>query len=170
MASKALRFKLHSYKLVTNNALMVFDLGVGYDNNGEFVGIADIRGCWLKQKNDGTGNYVSFPSKMRVARDGSAVTDDSGYKVYDNIVDLYMEKGANPAKPDTRAPTPAAWNFRKWLIDEATKVYTDARNAEAATPSAPAAVQPKPAARPMAAVTAAQDDFEDDSADDSFPF
>lgn len=169
--AKSLRFKVHNCKTVSRNSLMVFDLAVGYEENGTFVGVMDVRGCWLKQKSDGSGNYVSFPSKLRVSKDGEAVVDDNGYKVYDNIVDLFLEKGANPEKPDTRSPTQAAWGFRKWLIDEATQAYNALRASEG---GAGAARKPAPkaanATRPSAAPTAVADDFQDEDDDSSFPF
>jgi len=173
--SKSLRFKVHNCKAVTRNSLMVFDLAVGYEENGNFVGIMDVRGCWLKQKSDGSGNYVSFPSKLRVTKEGEAAVDDNGYKIYDNIVDLYLEKGANPEKPDGRAPTQAAWGFRKWLIEEATKAYQSLSSSEsgrgtAKPTSAPARAASKPSPKPVAAPTAVADDYADDEDDSAFPF
>lgn len=173
--AKSLRFKVVNCKPVSANSLMVFDLAVGYEENGEFVGVMDVRGCWLKQKKDGSGNFVSFPSKLRVSKEGEAVIDDNGYKVYDNIVDLHMALGANPEKPDTRSPTQAAWGFRKWLIDEATRAYESLNASEggrgAAKPKA-AAAKPaaKAAAKPAAAATAVADEYQDEDDDSAFPF
>ena len=173
--AKSLRFKDHNCKAVSRNSLMVFDLAVGYEENGQFIGVMDVRGCWLKQKSDGSGNYVSFPSKLRVTKEGEAAVDDNGYKIYDNIVDMYLEKGANPEKPDTRAPTQAAWGFRKWLIQEATTAYQQLSSSEsgrgAAKPaSAPSRAAAKPAPKPAAAPTAVADDYADDDDDSAFPF
>jgi hypothetical protein len=175
--ARTLRFKVHNCKAVSRNSLMVFDLAVGYEDNGTFIGVMDVRGCWLKQKADGSGNFVSFPSKQRISKEGEAVIDDNGYKVYDNIVDLYMEKGANPDKPDVRSPTSAAWNFRKWLIDEATSAYNQLDRSEAGrgetaptTKTAKAAGATTTAKRPAAAPTALADSFEDEESDDAFPF
>lgn len=174
--AKSLRFKVHNCKPVSRNSLMVFDLAVGYEENGEFIGIMDVRGCWLKQKNDGSGNFVSFPSKQRLTKEGEAAVDENGYKVYDNIVDLFMAKGANPEKPDTRSPTQAAWGFRKWLIEEATKAYEQLSQSESgrgpskpAPAKAPAKAAARPAPRPANAPVAVADDFEDDDSD-AFPF
>jgi hypothetical protein len=176
--SKTLGFKVVNCKLVSANSLMVFDLAVGYTADSTFVGVMEVRGCWLKQKSDGSGNYVSFPSKLRITREGEAAVDDNGYKIYDNIVDLYMEKGANPQKPDGKAPTQAAWGFRKWLIEEATNVYQELRGSQEAAPAraaAPAAATkraPRPAAAPTAVADAPRNqnmwDAEED--DSSFPF
>jgi hypothetical protein len=172
--AKTLRFKVHNCKAVSRNSLMVFDLAVGYEDNGTFVGVMDVRGCWLKQKSDGSGNFVSFPSKQRISKEGEAVIDDNGYKVYDNIVDLYMEKGANPDKPDVRSPTKAAWNFRKWLIDEATSAYNQLDRSEAGRGAAPQAAKAAGATtaakRPAAAPTATVDVGDDEDSDDAFPF
>lgn len=172
--AKSLRFKVHNCKAVSRNSLMVFDLAVGYEENGQFVGVMDVRGCWLKQKSDGSGNYVSFPSKLRVTKEGEAAVDDNGYKIYDNIVDLYLEKGANPDKPDGRAPTQAAWGFRKWLIDEATKAHQQLSASESGRgpqkpAAAPARQAARPAPKPAAAPTAVADEYPDDD-DSGFPF
>jgi hypothetical protein len=168
--AKSLRFKVHNCKLVGRNALMVFDLAVGYEDQNKFVGVMDVRGCWLKQKQDGSANFVSFPSKLRLTKEGAAAIDANGYKIYDNIVDLYMEQGANPEKPDTRSPTPAAWNWRRWLIEEATTAYDALKNSDdgrgAARASAPAPKANKPAAAP----TVTEDEFEEPDEDDGFPF
>lgn len=171
--AKSLRFKVHNCKAVSRNSLMVFDLAIGYEDGGAFVGVVDVRGCWLKQKSDGSGNYVSFPSKQRLTKEGEAVMDDNGYKVYDNIVDLFMEKGANPEKPDTRSPTQAAWGFRKWLIDEATKAYQSLSSAEGGAGAPKKAAPAKAAAgakKPAAAPTAVADDYQDEDDDTAFPF
>jgi 3D (Asp-Asp-Asp) domain-containing protein len=173
--AKSLRFKVVNCKAVSANSLMVFDLAVGYEENGDFVGVMDVRGCWLKQKKDGSGNFISFPSKLRVDKSGEAVVDDNGYKVYDNIVDIHMALGANPSKPDTRAPTEAAWAFRKWLIDEATRAYESLKTSDAGRgPSKPRAAaskaETKAAAKPAAAPTAVADEYEDQNGDDDFPF
>jgi hypothetical protein len=165
--AKTLRFRVHNCKAVSKNSLMVFDLAIGYQDEDTFVGVVDVRGCWLKQKNDGSGNYVSFPSKQRFTRDGEAVKDDNGYNVYDNIVDLYLELGANPDKADKRAPTKAAWAFRKWLIDEATKMYKEL-GASAPAAAAPAA---KPASKPASKpAPAPMPDADDDDGDGGYPF
>jgi hypothetical protein len=169
--AKTLRFKLHNCKAVSRNSLMVFDLAVGYEENGNFIGVMDVRGCWLKQKSDGSGNFVSFPSKLRVTKEGEAAVDDNGYKIYDNIVDLYLEKGANPDKPEGRAPTQAAWGFRKWLIDEATTAYKALSSAEAGRGTqAPSKPQARPAPKPAAAPTAVDDSYVDEDDDSAFPF
>jgi hypothetical protein len=172
--ARNLEFKIHNYRLMSSGSLMVFDLGIGYNDGSTFIGVADVRGCWLKQKNDGSGNYVQFPSKLRV-KDGQPVEDDKGYKIYDNVVDLFMEKGANPDKPDTRAPTEAAWGFRKWLIEEATKVYKAASKSESgrgeAKAGAPRPAAAKPASRPVGASTRTADvPKDDDGGDPDWPF
>lgn len=168
--AKSLRFKIHNCKSVSRNALMVFDLAVGYEEDGTFVGVMDVRGCWLKQKTDGSANYVSFPSKQRLTKEGEAAVDENGYKIYDNIVDMFMEKGANPEKPDTRSPTQAAWGFRKWLIDEATKAYQQMDKSESGRGAAKPAAKAANAKKPAAAPTAVADEFEDDNDDSAFPF
>lgn len=169
--AKSLRFKVHNCKSVSRNALMVFDLAVGYEEDGKFVGIMDVRGCWLKQKNDGSANFVSFPSKQRLTKEGEAAIDENGYKIYDNIVDMFMEKGANPEKPDVRSPTKAAWGFRKWLIDEATKAYEEMAKSDAGRGAAkPAVTKSAGAKKPAAAPTAVADEFEDENDDAAFPF
>jgi hypothetical protein len=170
--ARTIKFRVQDAKVMTRGALMVFGIGIGYeDEGGNFTGLVSIRDCWLKQKNDGSGNYVSFPSKMRV-RDGEPVIDDNGYKVYDNFVDLYMEKGANPQKPDTRAPTQAAWAWRAWVIKEATAVYDQLKTEQPAQQQATAAAAPAAAKqrRPAAAQVVVEDNFQDDDDSDDFPF
>jgi hypothetical protein len=171
--ARQLTFRLINCKKVQANSLMVFDLAVGYTQDTTFTGILEVRGCWLKQKRDGSGNYVSFPSKLRV-RNGEVQKDDNGYDIYDNIVDLYMEQGANPQKPDGRAPTEAAWNFRRWLIEEATKTYTQLAADEGTGPArqaAKSAKSTKQTPKPAAAQTATHDDFDyEDEDDGGFPF
>jgi hypothetical protein len=146
---------------------MVCDLAIGYETDGKFIGVLDVRGLWLKQKKDGSANFVSFPSKQRLTKEGEAVMDDNNYKVYDNIVDLFMDRDA-----EKKGPTEAAWGFRKWIIDEMTEAYQQLDKTPrraAAPPSAP----PKPAARPAPAkapmpTTRVVEEIEDD--DESFPF
>jgi hypothetical protein len=170
--ARQLTFRLVNCKKIQTNSLMVFDLAVGYTQDTTFVGIVEVRGCWLKQKRDGSGNYVSFPSKLRV-RNGEVQKDDNGYDIYDNIVDLYMEQGANPQKPDGKAPTEAAWNFRRWLIEEATKTYSQLSADSGSGPARPAKVAKaaQQAPKPAAAPTVTDDDFDyGPEDDDGFPF
>lgn len=166
--AKTLRFKVHNCKPGGQYSLMVCDLAIGYEADGQFVGVLDVRGLWLKQKKDGSGNFVSFPSKQRFTKEGDPAIDDNGYKIYDNIIDLFMDREA-----EKKGPTEAAWGFRKWLIEEMTKAYDQMDKSQSgrgtAKPQSKAAPA-KPAAKPAAATTRVQDDYTDDSDDDSFPF
>lgn len=178
--AKTLTFKLLNCRAIDSFALMGFDLAVGYTTEDRFVGVLEIRGCLLKRKRDGSSNFVSFPAKLRTTRDGAAATDENGYKIYDNIVDLYAEVGANAERPDSRSVTEAGWGFRKWLIDEATTAYEQlAATEKGRGKAAPAGGPPRggskpvpaaaPKARPAAAATrvadvpveTAEDDGED---------
>lgn len=148
---------------------MVCDLAVGYETDGQFFGVMEVRGLWLKQKKDGSANYVNFPSKERKNRDGEPVLDENGYKVYDNIVDLYMER-----EGEKKGPTQAGWGFRKWLIEEMTKSYNELGKAEAGR-GAPKAAEAKSAppakpTKPALATTRVADEFPDESDDDGYPF
>lgn len=165
--AKNLRFKVHNCKPGGQYSLMVCDLAVGYEDGGQFVGVMDVRGLWLKQKKDGSGNFVSFPSKQRFSKDGDPVLDDNGYKVYDNIVDLFMDREA-----EKKGPTEAAWGFRKWLIEEMTRAYEqlDKSQSGRGPKTQGKAPAPKPPAKPAMATTRVADDYADESDDDSFPF
>lgn len=175
--SKTLKFKLHNYRPGGQHSVMGCDVAVGYEVNGDFVGVLDLRGLWLKRKKDGSGYFVSFPAKQRL-KDGEPVMKN-GYPVYDNHIDLYMEQGANPEKPDQRGITEASWNFRTWLIDEMVKASENldapqvGRGAPKAAPkSAPpkASTPAKPAARPAARPAPAAVAEEGEGEDDGFPF
>lgn len=173
--SKTLKFKLHNFRPGGQHSVMGCDVAVGYDTNGDFVGVLDLRGLWLKRKKDGSGYFVSFPAKQRM-KDGEPVMKN-GYPVYDNHIDLYMEQGANPEKPDVRGITEASWNFRSWLIDEMVKASEsmDAPQSGRGAPKGPAKpaasktapAANKPAARPAPAPAAVA---EDEAEDDGFPF
>jgi len=168
--SKTLSFKIQNCRNGGSASLMGFDLAIGYTLDDHFIGVIEVRGCWLKEKKDKSAKYVSFPSKLRTTKEGDAVMDQNGYKVYDNIVDLYMEVGANKESPEKRAVTEAGWGFRKWIIDEATKAYNQLGASEtgrgpAKSASQPAAMKAKPAAAPTRAVAA-----EDVPDDEDWPF
>lgn len=169
--SKTLTFKIQNCRNGGSASLMGFDLAIGYHTGDRFVGVIEVRGCWLKQKKDKSAYYVSFPSKLRTDKSGDAVVDQNGYKVYDNIVDLYMEVGANKESPDKRAVTEAGWGFRKWLIEEAVKAYEQLGASESGRGPAKAArpAAPAPKAKPVAAPTRTAD-AEDVSSDDDWPF
>ena len=170
--SKTLSFKIQNCRNGGSASLMGFDLAIGYDTGDRFVGVIEVRGCWLKEKKDKSAYFVSFPSKLRTDKSGDAVVDQNGYKVYDNIVDLYMEVGANKESPDKRAVTEAGWGFRKWIIEEALKAHQQMGSGDAgrgpakpASKAAPAAAKPKPVAAP----TRTQD-ADDAPGDDDWPF
>ncbi len=169
--SKTLRFKIQNCRNGGSASLMGFDLAIGYDAGDRFVGVIEVRGCWLKEKKDKSAMYVSFPSKLRTDKSGDAVIDQNGYKVYDNIVDLYMEVGANKESPDKRAVTEAGWGFRKWLIEEAATAYQQMSASESgrgpakSAPKAAAAPKAKPVAAPTRTV-----DADEGPSDDDWPF
>lgn len=171
--SKTLKFKLHNFRPGGQHSVMGCDVAVGYETNSDFVGVLDLRGIWLKRKKDGSGYFVSFPAKQRM-KDGQPVMKN-GYAVYDNHIDLYMEQGANPEKPDQRGITEASWNFRSWLIDEMVKASEsmDAPQAGRGAPkgkpsappakaSAPAKGPAKPAARPAPATAVEDEEYDED--------
>lgn len=174
--SKNLKFKIHNFRAGGQHSVMGCDLAIGYESDGAFVGVLDVRGLWLKRKQDGSGYFVSFPAKQRL-KDGEPVMKN-GYPVWDNHVDLFMELGANPEKPDVRGVTEAGWGFRKWLIEEMVKASQsmDAPQAGRGSPKAskpaggkPAATpasRPAPSSRPAPAAAVAEEE-EDDS---GFPF
>lgn len=170
--SNTLKFKIQNCRNGGSASLMGFDLAIGYDAGDRFVGVIEVRGCWLKEKKDKTANFVSFPSKLRTDKSGDAVIDANGYKVYDNIVDLYMEVGAAKDSPDKRGVTEAGWAFRKWIIDEAMKAYKTLDTSEAgrgaAKPSSKMA--PPVKAKPAAAPTRTADAQEEANDDDGWPF
>ncbi len=144
--SRTLTFKIHNAKLLrSGSSLMVADVAVGYTTDDKFVGVLDIRGVWLKSKRDGSGNYIQFPSKPRRTKDGEPVRDDNGYEVYDNQVDLHMDRTS-----DKKGPTEAAWNFRKWLIGEMESTYKTLNSAEGGRGAARAAPAREAAAAPAA--------------------
>lgn len=168
--SKTLSFKIVNCRNGGSASLMGFDLAIGYDNGERFVGVLEVRGCWLKEKRDKSAYFVSFPAKLRTDKSGDAVVDQNGYKVYDNIVDLFMEVGANKEAPDKRAVTEAGWGFRKWLIDEATKAYQQLGSSESGRgPSKPASKAAPPKAKPAAAPTR-MPDVQDEPSNDDWPF
>lgn len=101
------------------NALAFFNLLLGYKTDNGFVPLLEARDFVLKRKNDGSSLYYQAPSKPRI-RQGEHVVDDRGYKVYDNIIDLYGEKGAGQDK-EKWSPTKAAFALRKHILDQAEK-------------------------------------------------
>lgn len=151
--SNTLKFKVHNCRAGGQHSVMGCDLAVGYETkSGDFVGVLDCRGLWLKRKKDGSGFFVSFPAKQRVDKNGQAV-QKNGYNVWDNHIDLYMEEGANPDMPDKRGITDAAWNFREWLIAEmvsASEQMDAPQQGRGAPRSQPPRGAPAPAARPQA--------------------
>lgn len=169
--SKNLKFKIHNFRAGGQHSVMGCDLAIGYESDGAFVGVLDVRGLWLKRKKDGSGYFVSFPAKQRMDKSGEAVMKN-GYAVWDNHVDLYMEQGANPEKPDVRAVTEAGWGFRKWLVEEMVKA-SSTMDAPQAGRGAPKASKPAMAAkaaapsRPAKPVAVEEAEDEDDS---GFPF
>lgn len=148
--AKQLKFKVHNARQAGQYALVAADLAIGYEDENGFTGIVDVRGLFLKERTDGSGRFVSFPSKARI-KDGVHQEDANGKKIYDNIVDLFMEVGANPEKADKRAPTKAAWAFKDYLTELMEEAYESLGEAPAAR-SAPKPVAAKaPAPKPLAA-------------------
>lgn len=100
------------------NALMMFDLVI----DEALV----LRGLALKEKKDGSGNYVQFPSKARTkSKEGDTLTfekGDDGYTIYDQIVDLYFVK-----EGESRKATEAAWAAKAEITEAAEAVYAKAK-------------------------------------------
>ena len=93
--------------------------------------------------------------------------DENGYKVYDNIVDLFMDRDG-----EKKGPTEAGWGFRKWLIEEMTKAHQELGKTEAGrgAPKPQAKAAPAPV-KPAMATTKVSDGFTDSGDDDDgYPF
>jgi hypothetical protein len=93
------------------------DVVLGFNNDqGAFVGVLSIKNVWLREKKDGNGYFISWPSAARV-KNGTVVKED-GKPKYDNNVTLYGFEGANPKRPGEWAIPTVAWEFQEELVNE----------------------------------------------------
>lgn len=97
------------------SALGFFNLNLGYKKDGTFVPLLTSKDFALKRSKKGE-LYFQPPSKPRI-RNGEHQTDTNGFKMYDSIVDLYIEKGAG--KDGGWGPTKEAFAFRKAILTQA---------------------------------------------------
>lgn len=93
------------------------DVVLGFKNDAdEFVGVLTVRNVWLREKRDGGGHFISWPSAARVK--GGTVVKEDGKAVYDNLVGLFGFVGANPKKASDWAVAGPAWDFQKQLVED----------------------------------------------------
>lgn len=145
------------------SALGFFNLNVGYKkSDGTFVPLLTSKDFALKRSKAGA-MYFQPPSKPRI-RQGEHQVDAQGFKQYDSIVDLYIEKGAG--KEGGWGPTKEAFGFRAAIIKQAEaalEAMTKENSGRGARP-APAGVGSKVEGGDEA------DMFGSSDADDDLPF
>jgi hypothetical protein len=91
LAVKVVNFRRGPYGAIQ----AFFDVEIGLEDNGDFQPAFQLRGYALLAKNAG-GYWVRPAGKPRL-KDGEPVTDDKGFKVYDNHYDVALEQGRGGA-------------------------------------------------------------------------
>jgi hypothetical protein len=153
-----------------NSALAFFDVAIGDVTDGEFVGVFQVKGFALKAKRDG-GFFYQAPSKQRI-KGGEVQKDAKGYDIWDPYFDLFTDSIEGKIQP-----TPAAWDGRKALLEQAVAAYeaSDTNNAGRGAAKAPAKAPAKAAAKakaPAKIESESEDVFPEalDEEDDDLPF
>lgn len=143
------------------------DVVLGYTNDkDEFVGALTVRNVWLREKKDGNGYFVSWPSAARVK--GGTVVKENGKAKYDNLVSLYGFEGANNKRPGDWAVAPAGWEFQEAIVNDLLALSKSKSKVESGRGSAKASTTPTPARRARATAAAAASSEQD--GDDDLPF
>lgn len=150
------------------------DVVLGYRDGktNSFIGQLTVKGVWLRERKEGAGYFVSWPSAVR-AKDG-VVVKENGKPKYDNLIQLYGEEGGNPKKPGEWAFTPAAWEFQEAVAEELLQLSKATAKTEAgrgpAKASGPARGASRPAVRTATRPARAAAPAAEQEADDDLPF
>lgn len=121
-----------------------------------------VKGMTFKRKTDDSAYYVQFPAKARMVKGTQEIAvDEKGFKIYDNDVDLFLEKNAQ----DKYTPSKAAWAVKDEILAQATEAYeSSAGGRGTAAPKAKSTAKVgKAAARTVESDTTDDADEDEDS-------
>lgn len=144
------------------------DVVLGYSNDrDEFIGVLTVRNVWLREKKDGNGYFVSWPSAARVKN--GTVVKENGKAKYDNLIGLYGFEGANSKNPTAWAVAPAGWEFQEALVNDLLALSKTQSKVSEGRGAPRQSATPTRRARPASAA-AARPAQESNDGDDDLPF